>query len=127
MKPPLEHIRLSKQARDQLVTLKRYTGVKNWNVLCRWAFSLSIGEPTIPLPPASGGEPGVEMAWSVFAGEQADCLNALLRWRCHKDSLDPDDATLGLYLKAHIQRGLGYMTADKRIRNVADLIALASR
>lgn len=125
MKTHMEHIRLSKQARDQLITLKRNTGVKHWNVLCRWAFAISLTEPTVPLTQPTGSEQGVDIAWSVFAGEQAEVLLGLLRSRCHKDTLGSDDATLGLYLRAHIHRGLGYMTADKRVRDVRNLITLA--
>ena len=33
----VEHIRLSKQAKNQLIKLKRVTGIEHWNVLCRWA------------------------------------------------------------------------------------------
>ena len=33
----IEHIRVSQHAKDQLIRLKRVTGIKNWNVLCRWA------------------------------------------------------------------------------------------
>lgn len=35
---PIEHIRLSQQAKEQLTRLKRWTGLKHWNELCRWAF-----------------------------------------------------------------------------------------
>ena len=44
----LEHIRLSQTARDQLITLKRRTGIAHWNVLCRWAFCRSLAEPAPP-------------------------------------------------------------------------------
>jgi DNA sulfur modification protein DndE len=47
----IDHIRLSKQAREQLIRLKRHTGIEHWNVLCRWAFCRSLAEPSVP-PPA---------------------------------------------------------------------------
>lgn len=31
MKPPVDTIRLGKQSRDQLVKIKRSTGIENWN------------------------------------------------------------------------------------------------
>ncbi|MGH9941519.1 MAG: DndE family protein [Pyrinomonadaceae bacterium] len=31
----IEHIRLSQQAKEQLIKLKRTTGIQHWNVLCR--------------------------------------------------------------------------------------------
>ena len=33
----IEHIRLSQHAKDQLIKLKRVTGIDHWNELCRWA------------------------------------------------------------------------------------------
>jgi DNA sulfur modification protein DndE len=34
----IKQVRLSQQAKDQLARLKGKTGIKNWNILCRWAF-----------------------------------------------------------------------------------------
>ena len=38
MEPPIDRIKLSQSARDQLIKLKRITKIDQWNVLCRWAF-----------------------------------------------------------------------------------------
>ncbi|WP_435947067.1 DndE family protein [Dryocola sp. BD586] len=32
----IDNVRLSEKAKQQLITLKRRTGIENWNVLCRW-------------------------------------------------------------------------------------------
>jgi DNA sulfur modification protein DndE len=37
MKPPVETVRISKQGRDQLIKIRRQTGIENWNIICRWA------------------------------------------------------------------------------------------
>ena len=44
----MKQIRLSQQAKDQLSRLKGKTGIKNWNILCRWALCYSLSEKTIP-------------------------------------------------------------------------------
>ena len=44
----VEHIRLSKQAKNQLIKLKRVTGIEHWNVLCRWALCVSLSEQSMP-------------------------------------------------------------------------------
>jgi Domain of unknown function (DUF1832). len=36
-------VRVNEDCKERLITLKRYTGIQNWNVLCRWAFCISIG------------------------------------------------------------------------------------
>ena len=38
------------QAKEQLIRLKTRTGIPQWNILCRWAFCLSLAEPTPPTP-----------------------------------------------------------------------------
>ena len=44
----IKQFRLSAQAREQLIRLKTRTGIGQWNILCRWAFCLSVGQPTPP-------------------------------------------------------------------------------
>jgi DNA sulfur modification protein DndE len=46
----IKQIRLSSQARDQLIRLKTKTGIAHWNILCRWAFCLSLKQPAVPTP-----------------------------------------------------------------------------
>ncbi|MGL6135731.1 MAG: DndE family protein, partial [Planktothrix sp.] len=50
MEPPVERIRLSQTAKEQLTKLKRITKIDNWNILCRWALCRSLAESTIPSP-----------------------------------------------------------------------------
>src|SRR6266568_4616036 len=69
MKPPIETLRISRQGRDQLIKLKRLTGIEHYNILCRWAFCASLREETPPHEVPHGGEGGVDMHWKVFAGE----------------------------------------------------------
>lgn len=40
----IKQVRVSQQAKDQLSRLKGKTGIKNWNVLCRWALCYSLSE-----------------------------------------------------------------------------------
>ena len=41
---------LSAPAREQFIRLKTRTGIMQWNILCRWAFCLSIRQVTPPTP-----------------------------------------------------------------------------
>jgi DNA sulfur modification protein DndE len=117
----IEHIRLSQQARDQLLRLKRTTGIKHWNVLCRWAFVASLAEPGVPAPARAATEGGVEMSWKVFGGEHHDAYLALLKARCDRDGLGTKDDVLAAQLRYHLHRGIGYLFADKRLRDVSGL------
>jgi DNA sulfur modification protein DndE len=121
----IEHIRVSQQARDQLIRLKRWTGIENWNVLCRWAFCISLAEPSIPPPTKIPADSSVEMTWKVFGGAHHDIYLALLKERCHKDGLGTSDDVISAQFRLHLHRGIGYLAAllsDKQIKNITDLI-----
>ncbi|MGY1746748.1 DNA sulfur modification protein DndE [Blastococcus sp. SYSU D00695] len=121
----LEHIRLSQTARDQLITLKRRTGITHWNVLCRWALCRSLAEPTVPPATKLAFDSNVEMTWRVFAGEYGDALWALLRYRCHIDGLGLDEETVAQQFRLHLHRGIGYLVGDPRVTDAAGLASVA--
>jgi DNA sulfur modification protein DndE len=120
----VEHIRLTQAARDQLITLKRRTGITQWNVLCRWALCRSLAESAPPPAVKLILDSNVEMTWRVFAGEHGDELWALLRYRCHRDGLPLDDDMLGQQFRLHLHRGIGYLVGDPRVTDIAGLISL---
>ncbi|MBI2388621.1 MAG: DNA sulfur modification protein DndE [Deltaproteobacteria bacterium] len=117
----IETIRLSQQARDQLLRLKRSTGIKNWNVLCRWAFCTSIAETSKPTTTKIPADSEVEMTWKVFGGQHHEVYLALLKARCSQDGLSLSDDVLATQFRVHLHRGIGYLFADRRIRDVGGL------
>ena len=78
----IEHIKLSQQGKDQLIKLKRVTGIEQWNVLCRWALCVSMAEKGAPSFKKIPADSNVEMSWKVFGGRYADVYLALLKERC---------------------------------------------
>ena len=78
----IKQFRLSAQAREQLIRLKTRTGITQWNILCRWAFCLSLRQPTPPTPIEIPSDSNVEMTWQVFGGEAHELYLALLKARC---------------------------------------------
>lgn len=123
---PIEHIRLARSARDQLITLKRRTGIGHWNVLCRWAFCRSLAEPAAPPAAKLAADSNVEMTWKVFAGAYGDELWALLRLRCHHDGLPLDEDTLSQQFRLHLHRGIGYLVGDPKVTDIVGLLSLVS-
>src|SRR5271163_3482307 len=101
----LKQIRLSSQAKEQLIRLKTRTGITQWNILCRWAFCLSLAEPTPPTPIAIQADSNVEMAWPVFGGDHHELYLALLKERCVQDGLDTSDEMLRRQFQLHLHRG----------------------
>lgn len=118
----LEHIRVSEQAKDQLITLKRRTGITQWNVLCRWAFCTSLAEPHMPPDGKIPADSNVEMSWRVFGGPYHELYLALLKERCQRDGLGTSEEVLTNQFRNHLHRGIGYLFGDRQMKNVAALL-----
>ncbi len=122
----IEHIRVSQQAKEHLIRLKRMTGIKNWNVLCRWALCVSLAEASAPSSSAAHADSNVEMTWRVFGGRYADLYLAILKERCLLDGLDTDDVTVAQQFRLHLHRGIAYLAGNRRLRGIEDLVSMAS-
>lgn len=122
MKPPVETVRVTRQGRDQLIKLKRVTGVEHWNSLCRLALLASFSEKVTPPALAHADyEGGLEMTWKVFAGELGEILALCIRLRSIRDGLSSSQDDLAITLRSHLHRGLGYLVADRDTRTISDV------
>lgn len=119
----IETIRLSEKEKLQLITLKRRTGIQNWNTLCRWAFCCSLKEPSSPPPEQILSDSSVEMSWKVFAGAHQNLFLALLRERARKDEvpLEDKDAEFS-YFRLHLHRGISFLSQQDRSQNISALL-----
>ena len=120
----IKQIRLSNRAKERLSRLKGKTGIKNWNVLCRWAYCYSLKENTIPTPENIDSDSNVEMSWYTFAGEYSDLYEALIITWCKKMDIPADNETMARYIKMHIERGISYLSGTNFIRELDDLLRL---
>ena len=68
----IDIIRLSEKQKQQLIVLKRRTGIENWNVLCRWALCLSLADPTEPPKEDIPTDSNVEMTWKTLTGGESE-------------------------------------------------------
>lgn len=121
----LKQIRLSAQAREQLIRLKTRTGITQWNILCRWAFCLSLRQDSPPTPVEIPADSNVEMTWQVFGGDAQELYLALLKERCEADGLGTSEDVLARQFRLHLHRGIGYLATPQAIRSIADLVRLA--
>ena len=120
----LETIRLSQQGRDQLIKLKRHTGIKHWNVLCRWALCTSLADPTPPLVRDIVTDSNVEMNWKTFAGQYGPTNRALIKERAKREEGSSETDALARSAHAHIHRGVG-MLSGAPSPSIAGLISNA--
>ncbi len=119
---PIQSLRLSEKAKKQLATLKRNTGIRNRNVLCRWAFCISVAEPTTPVATRIPTEGGIDMAWNTFGGTEHEVYGAALKARCKQDGLPVDRETLNDQFRLHVHRGLGYLLGSSDLRGIVNLM-----
>lgn len=122
MEPPVDRIKLSQSAKDQLLKLKRITKIDQWNILCRWAFCCSLAEPTIPSPVHVPADSNLEMTWQIFGGAIAHLLIIALKQRCYDDGLGMEQETLATQFRLHLHRGIGYLAADPAIKTIDHLL-----
>ncbi len=109
-----------------MIRLKTRTGIGQWNILCRWAFCLSLAEPTPPTPIEIPADSNVEMSWPVFGGEHHELYLALLKERCVRDGLDAKSETLNRQFRLHLHLGISYLATPNKVRGIGDLVALAA-
>jgi len=109
----IENVRLSEKAKIQLITMKKRTGIQNWNVLCRWAICLSLQEKTPPPLENIVADSSVEMSWRTFAGADENLYLALIIKRAREDGVDINKVSINNYFKLHLHRGISYLNGAK--------------
>lgn len=120
----IKQIKLSSQAKERLSRLKGKTGIKNWNVLCRWAFCYSLKEGTIPTDIPINSDSNLEMSWYTFAGEYSELYEALIVAWCQKNNLSLDNENVSKYFKLHLERGIAYLSGTNFIKDLNGLLEL---
>lgn len=120
----IDYIRLSQHGKEQLTKLKRYTGIEHWNVLCRWAFCVSLSEPSVPPSQKIPADSNVEMTWKVFGGRYHELYLAMLKERCIQDGFDTDPETLNHHFRLHLHRGISYLAGNRNLRDIGKLVAM---
>lgn len=103
----IDRIRLSATAKNQLITLKRRTGIQHYNSLCRYALCLSL-ETQSDLPDENlDFSGGLEIDWKVLAGDLGDIIINLAL--LNNQNLKIGENLVRDELTKHIHRGLSLM------------------
>ena len=121
----VKQVRLSQRSKEKLSRLKGKTGIKNWNILCRWALCYSLSEKTIPTDVQIPTDSNLEMSWYTFGGEYSELYDALIRAWCIEMGLPTDEETLSKYFHLNLERGIAHLSGTGFIKSLDDLIALS--
>ena len=116
----IKQVRLSQKAKEQLSRLKGKTGIKNWNILCRWALCYSLSEKTIPTDIPIITDSNLEMSWFTFGGEYYELYEALVKAWCIEM-----DETIVKYFRLNLERGIAHLGGTGFIKSVDDLANLS--
>jgi len=98
----IDRLRLTAAAKNQLITLKRKTGIEHYNTLCRHALCLSLANPTIPPIEEFNFNGGIDIDWRTFTGGNEVLYLNLLLVRLMNDDLPTDVETI----TAHTSRAV---------------------
>ena len=119
----IDIVRVSEKARLQLITIKKRTKIKNWNIICRWAFLISLKDESTPAPENIIADSSVEMTWKTFAGNHDGLYRSLLVYRLQKDKIDLTKENLIKYFKIYLHRGISYLTSSN-FKNSNDFLKI---
>lgn len=107
----IDRLRLTAGAKQQLITLKRRTGIEHYNVLCRHAMCLSLANPAPAPDEHLQFANGLEIDWKTFAGDADTTYLNVLVVRSLADEGDASPATVRRTLMQHVHRGLSYLVS----------------
>ena len=123
----IKQVRLSQQAKDQLSRLKGKTGIKNWNILCRWALCYSLSEKMLPTDIPIARDSNLEMSWLTFGGDYFELYEALVKAWCIRMQLPTNDETVAKYFRLNLERGIAHLCGTGFIKSHDDLVKLAMK
>ena len=107
----IDRVKLTAAAKQQLITLKRRTGIEHYNTICRHALVVSLNNPaTAPIENLQFAN-GLEIDWEVFAGGYGDTYLNLLIARSQQESMASGSAEVRQLLTSHLHRGLSYLAS----------------
>jgi DNA sulfur modification protein DndE len=120
----VKQFRLSQVEKERLIRLKAKTGIQQWNVLCRWAFTLSLSMPSTPISPEIPSDSNVELDWHTFGGDSADLYEILLAMRAKDDGYAEDHVSIMKCFRLHLNRGILYLSSKNGPKSSEELLNL---
>jgi DNA sulfur modification protein DndE len=109
----MERIKLNAAARNQLVTLKRRTGIEHNNAICRHALCISLANPSIPPDENFVFNGGIEIDWRTLTGGQDALYYNLLAVRLLSEGRPVTEDLIRHTFVLHVHRGLSYLVSRR--------------
>ncbi|HDR9355865.1 TPA: DNA sulfur modification protein DndE [Burkholderia vietnamiensis] len=117
----IERVKLTSVAKNQLIALKRKTGIEHNNVLCRHALCLSLANASIPPEETFNFAGGLEIDWRTFTGSNEGVYHNLIVVRLLRDQIQPTPNSIRQALLLHVHRGLSYLASRREDELLTEL------
>ena len=118
----IDILRTSMNVKNSLTRIKSITGISNWNILCRWAFCLSVKQTSLPREVEEKLD-GIEIDYDTLVGKNKSIYTQLLinNLVSHKEEINKKNLTK--YLNAHVNRGVNIIYTNK-LKDISGLLKL---
>lgn len=103
----IDRIKLTAAAKNQLITIKRRTGIDHYNSICRHALCISLSGSSELVVEKLNFSGGLEIDWNTLTGGHEDLYINIVRASLKDKNMTGD--ALRETVIAHIHRGLSYM------------------
>ena len=119
----IDLLRTSANVRNSLTRIKTITGIPNWNIICRWAFCLSLKQTSLPREVDEKLD-GIEIDYDILVGKNKSIYTQLLINNLVTHKVEIDKKNLTKYLYAHVNRGVNIIYTNK-LKDISDLFKLS--
>ena len=117
----IERVKLTSAAKNQLIALKRKTGIEHNNVLCRHALCLSLANASTPPEETFNFAGGLEIDWRTFTGGNEGVYHNLIVVRLLRDQIQQTSNLVRQALLLHVHRGLSYLASRREDELLTEL------
>jgi len=118
----IDLLRTSANVRNSLTRIKTITGIPNWNIICRWAFCLSLKQTSLPREVDEKLD-GIEIDYDTLVGKNKSIYTQLLINNLISHKVEIDKKNLTKYLYAHVNRGVNIIYTNK-LKDISGLFKL---
>ena len=118
----IDLLRTSANVRNSLTRIKTITGIPNWNIICRWAFCLSLKQTSLPREVDEKLD-GIEIDYDTLVGKNKSIYTQLLINNLISHKAEIDKKNLTKYLYAHVNRGVNIIYTNK-LKDISGLMNL---
>ena len=118
----IDSIKTSSNVKIALTRIKSITRIPTWNVICRWAFCLSLKQTSLPREVDEKLD-GVEIDYDVLVGKNKTIYTQLLINNLIKHKVELNKRNLIKYMNAHINRGVNIIY-NYKLKDISGLVKL---